>query len=274
MDQNKAPKQKTLAMISTLPLQVLKQPLLGRELHQRYDEYGIIQVFDDGNKRYLSFGTADEQSCQLLARPNQPQHDYSRAMISVLNVMSAAPSRVAILGTGGGLLARALFEHLDDVVIDAVDLRQAVIQVAYQYFGLPRSSKLKTHALSAHDFIAQAPDNHYELLFSDLYLADGLDLQQLQTTFIEHCQRVLQEDGWLVLNLWKEHRENGVMLPLLRQYFLTVMHATTTDGNWIIWASNTKQTIPGKTEARKKAKQLSELFGFNMWRAAKGFYKS
>ena len=38
---------------------------LGKEVHRRYDELGIIQVFDDGNKRYLSFGTADEQSCQL-----------------------------------------------------------------------------------------------------------------------------------------------------------------------------------------------------------------
>ena len=42
---------------------------LGREIHRRYDEFGPLLVFDDGNKRFLSFGTADEQSCQLKKNP-------------------------------------------------------------------------------------------------------------------------------------------------------------------------------------------------------------
>ena len=61
---------------------------LGKELYRYYDEYGPLQVFDDGNKRYLSFGDGDEQSCQLKSDPLQLQHDYSRAMLLVLLFVS------------------------------------------------------------------------------------------------------------------------------------------------------------------------------------------
>ena len=87
---------------------------LGRELHRRYDEFGPILVFDDGNKRYLSFGTADEQSCQLNSAPLQLQHEYARAMAAVLVQFSdaALPTQITLLGTGGGTLAAALHHVL------------------------------------------------------------------------------------------------------------------------------------------------------------------
>ncbi len=85
--------------------------LQGTEIHRCYDEYGVILVLDDGNKRYLSFGTDDEQSCYLKSQPAQPQADYIRAMLLVL--LFVTPSRIISMGLGGGgaehLLASSVF---------------------------------------------------------------------------------------------------------------------------------------------------------------------
>lgn len=251
---------------------------LGHEIHRRYDEYGIIQVFDDGNKRYLSFGTADEQSCQLKSNPNQPQHDYIRGMLAVLTQIST-PKRIAVIGTGGGGLTRILHDYYTETQIDTVDLRSAVIQIAFQYFDLPRSVRLATYTDSADTFLAQQVDKislheeKYDLIFSDIYLADGLSTEQLQREFIDHSRQVLNDDGWLILNLWKEHRgEDGFILQL-HSHFKTVATSTTKDGNWLIQASPKPNALIDTKDCRSRAKILSETLGFNLWQHAKGFYK-
>lgn len=248
---------------------------LGHEIHRRYDEHGIIQVFDDGNKRYLSFGTADEQSCQLKSNPIQPQHDYVRAMLSVL-MQTNAPDRIAVIGTGGGGLTSFLYHNYLESHIDTVDLRSAVIHIAHQYFGLPRSPRLSTHVCSANEFLAkkaQTQDTQYDLIFSDIYLADGLSTEQLNADFLMHSRQLLSNNGWLVLNLWKEHRGEDAFIQQLEQHFSTLTTATTKDGNWLILASPKADALVGKTECRQRAKVLSEQLGFNLWNHAKGFYK-
>ncbi len=246
---------------------------LGRELHRRYDEFGPILVFDDGNKRYLSFGTADEQSCQLNSAPLQLQHEYARAMAAVLVQfpVHALPEHITLLGTGGGTLAATLHHLLPQVHIQAVDLRAAVLQVAYQYFSLPRGPRLITHCCDAADFLRQADANVCDLLIADLYQADGLDPLVLQADFLDACQRHLNTRGWLVLNLWKEHREQTDCLRQLKLRFPTVLQTTTADGNWILWASAAEAA--DKKTAQAMSKHWSPAAGFNLWNAVKGFYR-
>ncbi|WP_430460857.1 spermidine synthase [Thalassolituus sp. LLYu03] len=246
---------------------------LGRELHRRYDEFGPILVLDDGNKRYLSFGTADEQSCQLKSAPLQLQHEYARSMASVL-VQFASLSQVqqvTLLGTGAGTMASTLHHVLADAHIDAVDVRAAVFQVAWQYFGLPRGPRLTTHTSDAGFYLRDAQPGHCDLLIADLYLADGLDPLVLQPDFLKACAGHLSDDGWLVLNLWKEHREQTDCLAHLKALFPLVLQTTTSDGNWILHAS--RAAAASKDGARERAKALAAPLGFNLWNSVKGFYR-
>lgn len=248
---------------------------LGRELHRRFDEYGAIQVFDDGNKRFLSFGTTDEQSCLLLSHPTQLQHEYNRAMMSVLCQfpLDDMPQQALIMGLGGGSLARALLALLPDITLDAVELRPAVTHIAHQYFELPRTPQLKVHHQDALSYLSKPAERSsvYDLIFSDLYLADGLNEQQLDSDFIPRCKQHLSQRGWLVLNLWKEHRDNAALLAQLKAEFTTLMHTTTKDGNWTIWAS--QQPPIAQTEARRHCKHWQASLLFNAWHSAKGFYR-
>ncbi len=246
---------------------------MGREIHRRYDEFGPILVFDDGNKRYLSFGTADEQSCQLKQAPFQLQHEYARCMAAVLLQFDdwQRALSITLLGTGGGTLATTLHQLLPQACIRAVDIRAAVLQVAHQYFALPRSPRLQPQVTDAQQFLQQADAAQAHLIIADLYQAGGLDPLVLQADFLDACQRHLQPDGWLVLNLWKEHREQTDCLLQLKQRFVTVLQTTTADGNWILWASRAAAT--DKKAAQIRSKALSPAAGFNLWNAVKGFYR-
>jgi len=247
---------------------------LGREIHRRYDEFGPLLVFDDGNKRFLSFGTADEQSCQLKKNPLILQHDYARAMLGVviqfpdLNKIK----NVTLLGTGGGTIATVLHERLPQAEINAVDVRAAVFQVARQYFSLPRGARLKTFTMDASHYLAGSDEGLCDLLITDLYQADGLDPLVLQKDFLQLCAGHLNEEGWLVINLWKEHREQTDCLQHLKAIFPTLLMNTTTDGNWIIWASRC-QTVLSRHEAGQKCKKLAEFLEFNFWGQVKGFFR-
>lgn len=248
------------------------------EIHRCYDSWGLIQVFDDGNKRYLSFGTTDEQSCLLKSKPAQLQHDYSRAMAALLTLfhVEQAPQQITLLGLGGGSMARSLLDWLPQAQINAVDLREAVGRVARQYFGLPRDPRLQLTFMDAGLYLETHADRQCQWLISDLYLSTGLDQQQLHEQFLDRCHRHLAPGGWLVLNLWREHREHGDWLNQLKVRFPTLLHNTTKDGNWIIWARKpapTERPLADSRTIREQAQLWSERAGFNLWQVARPFLK-
>lgn len=254
----------------------------GKERHRRYDEYGAIQVFDDGDKRYLCFGSADEQSCLLRTRPEQLQHEYARAMLAVLALMDEADAPdpdwpVTLLGLGGGTLASALLAVCPTARITAVELRKAVVLVARQYFSLPRTPCLRVEVMDAGAYLRLHNTARARLLVSDLYLADGADTQQLQQDYMDACWHHLADGGWLVVNLWREHRDQASWLKALKQRFGQVLHATTSDGNWIVWAQKKELVVElpvqQKTQIRQRCKSLSVAAGFNVWRSVKPFLR-
>lgn len=245
-------------------------PIPGKEIFRSYDQYGPVQVFDDGNKRYLAFGNDDEQSCQLKAQPAQLQHEYTRAMLLAL-LFNPTPQSALLLGLGGGALASCLHHHIESIEINAVELRRTVIDIAYSHFELPRSPRLNTLKADANDFLLEleyrnAIDDaaeYYELIFSDIYNADGIDDQQLQESYLDQCQQALSQNGWLVLNCWNQHRSGNGLLESLKERFADIRMCTTQTGNWIILAGLEPSNYSDK-QLLKRARELSQQLGFSL----------
>lgn len=234
--------------------------LQGKEIYRSYDEFGAVRVLDDGNKRYLAFGDHDEQSCWFKHDPYLPQHDYVRTML--LALLFCNPKQSISLGLGGGSLNSCLHFHYPELKQQVIELRPAVIEVAYRYFQLPRSKRLEVQNLNAVDYLQAPTGKKADVLFSDIYTVDGLDEQQLQPEYLRRCHDLLKPEGWLVLNCWREHRESG-SLNTLRQLFADIRTCTTQDGNWIIFAGKTPSRFSNK-QLKANAQQLSQKFGFAM----------
>ena len=233
----------------------------GKEIYRGFDHIGPLVVIDSAEYRYLSFGQQDEQSCQLKSAPEVLQHEYTQAMC--LAFLFTAPKNIIVLGLGGGCLVTAVHHCFADVKIRAVELRRQVIDLAYQYFRLPRSKRLQVIEADANDFIVDTTQKKTDILFADMYTAEGVDSRQTAVDFINHCHQRLKTNGVLVLNCWQEHRYNDSLQQTLQQLFSDIRVCSTASGNWIIIAS--KATImTSNKELKLQAQKLSARLGINL----------
>ena len=237
--------------------------VLGKEIYRTYDEYGPIQVFDDGVKRYLAFEEDDEQTCVLKANPAQIQHEYTRAML--LSLLLVDPREVLLLGLGGGSLATCLLGYHPELNLRAVELRRAVIKIAKKYFYLPKTDRLTVFEDDAGQYLLGDAVSPAQLILADMYGADGLDPQQLTHWFLERCHELLTDDGWLVLNCWNDHRRDKENLRVIGGVFAEVRVSTTTSGNWIIFAGKRKNTLNDK-QLVQRAKELGTTLDYSVSR--------
>ncbi|MBK8973367.1 MAG: spermine synthase [Hahellaceae bacterium] len=199
------------------------------------DEWGEILVVSHKRQRILTFDARNEQSSMDIKRPHYLQHDYTQAMM--LGLIFAEAKSVVILGVGGGCLLRALHYAFPHLPIQAVELREKVVEAAEHFFGLPQAPHIDLIIGDAQDWLAQAAPASASHLFADLFLADGFVDYQLHRRFISHASRTLTEDGCLILNLHHQPNPSSDFVCLLRAYFPSLFWANVDSGNTLLFAS-------------------------------------
>lgn len=234
--------------------------LPGQEIYRGYDEYGAVRVLDDGEKRYLAFGDLDEQSCCLKHQPLVPEHEYVRAMLLVL--LFAEPKQVISLGLGAGALNSCLHGRFAGCKQQVAELRPEVVEVAHRFFQLPRGKRIQIHTMDALGFLRNVETRKADIIFSDIYGAEGLSEQQLGEEYLELCAARLKPGGWLVLNLWREHQGPETLERLL-PYFGALYGCHTQSGNWVVFAAE-DDPEPSQNQLEKRARQLSQQLDFSL----------
>lgn len=230
-------------------------------LYSTRDNLGPIHVLENGKTRVLSFQDGDEQSKMNLAQPWVLQHEYTQAMLIVL--LFKQPKRVTILGLGGGCLLTALQHLVAGIHINAIELRQEVIDIAYQYFQLPRSKRIQIFHQDANVYIRQKPERKVDVFFTDIYHTQGMDESVLKAVFIERCAEQIKDDGWLILNCWSEHTNHPELIESLQHHFIDIRGVNTGTGNWVIFACKQWQDI-SDTQLKSQAQKMSSELGFNL----------
>jgi spermidine synthase len=173
-------------------------------IHRSHDEYGTIEVIEDGGQRSLHFGSDPKQSSMFLHDPWRLALSYTRAMMAPL-LFNPQPQRILLLGLGGGSLAKFLLHHIPDCHIDAVELREKVVKLAYGYFQLPEDERLNVVIDDASVFVRMSDHtrfSNYDLILVDAFEAKGISRSVCGISFYDHCRERLASDGLLSMNLW------------------------------------------------------------------------
>ncbi|MBF0263818.1 MAG: hypothetical protein HQL46_00985 [Gammaproteobacteria bacterium] len=165
------------------------------------DSLGDIYVYEQELQRILTFGNQIEQSRLNIQSPHQLQHNYTQAMLLSVLLVDKLDSSL-ILGLGGGALLRTLHFLFPSMDIHAVEYRQAVLNVAWDYFMLPKSSNTHYYCDDAISYLYK-DEQQYDLIFSDLYLSDSVSAVQNDDTFYQQCKEHLSAQGILVINQWE-----------------------------------------------------------------------
>ena len=198
-----------------------KVRLIGQELYRIEDELGTILVSERGNKRLLSFGSLLEQSCLLLNKPYYLMHEYTQTML--LGLLFAEAQRITILGLGGGAFVHCLSHYFPHLTIQAIEIRKAVIDIAYEWFNLPNHDNLTVINADANEYVSTLTPNSSDIIFSDLYEADGMSACQAQEDFLSSSCLALSEPGCLVLNLHQLPSRDSKLLKTLERLFCEIV---------------------------------------------------
>lgn len=216
-------------------------PMVNRnEIFRTADEQGTIIVYEFKTFRIMTFDSLFEQSKASIGNPLYIDHEYIQAML--LPLLHMNPKHATLLGLGGGCLASCLYCVFQDVQLVAVEWREAIIDIAYNYFDLPRDERLQVKHQDAAVWLDNAPDNSSDMIFSDLYHALTMNELQLEKEFFENCHRVLTDHGWLALNFHKLPSADSLAMNNLCQLFPSVFMLHVNTDNWVLIAC--KQEMP------------------------------
>lgn len=204
--------------------------------------YRNLAVEDEGDRLCLRFDAAREslwQSCLDKDDPDRLLFDYTQMSFIGL-VLQPHPQRVLVAGLGGGSIPRAFLRLYPDVVVDAVEIDPAVIEVARQYFSLPTDPRLRVHERDARVFVKAAKRDGvtYDYIVLDAFTGEYIPEHLMTREFLEECKALLSPGGVLVANTFSRSRlydSESRTYQAAFGWFLNVKHGAT---NRIVLAQN------------------------------------
>ena len=209
----------------------------GDLVYQSTDEHGVIEVVDYKKIiRSLHFGNETQQSGMYLYNPVNLLHPYTQAMLSITALQE--PESVLILGVGGGSMIKYLLHYFNHVVIEAVELRQAVVDVAHDYFDLPiNNNRLVVHVDDFKNYLNVASNDarQYDLILIDLFSVDNNTNIAIQLDEqIKLIKSLLTDNGTLAINVLSGSIDALSSLEELKTVFAGTVYEIPVDGANII----------------------------------------
>ena len=226
------------------------------ELFRVEDSYGLLRVTQRGDKRILSFGSGLEQSSMYMNKRHYLSHEYTKIML--LGFLFTDAKNISILGLGGGGLAHCLLHYFPQCKINIIELRQLVIDIAHDWFELPKKDSLKIYCIDAYDYLQSQNRESTDLIMSDLYVADGMSQVQAQVSFIESSYKVLNEQGCLVVNFHHLPEADSLLMQKIHGLFNTVFICDVFKGNKVIFCCKRTEKI-ALSELKLKVKALVKI---------------
>lgn len=182
----------------------------GDVICRRQDEYGEIIIGEEGNKRTLYFGEGIIQSTIQIDRPDLLLEDYNEAMLCGL-LFESDPEAILLIGLGGCSLVHFLLKAFPDCAMDVVEIRQQVIELSKDFFGLPAdNANLRIFHAAGEDFIShRKPDSRkYDLIIVDAFDETGPAASLLDRDFLSSCRMQVNKNGVFIMNLWNSPRHD------------------------------------------------------------------
>lgn len=172
----------------------------GKCLHRQRGESGLIQVWQQNNRRSLWFDDVILQTEIYVDDPAVLPNPANRAMLAHL-MFGQQPERVLLVGCGGGGIARWFNARSPHTWGDAVEYDPEVTQIAREWFDFPGpQSQWRLHTTDARDYLERV-STPYDFILVDLEEQQYSPQWLTAPPFLQQCHRALTPTGVLTLNL-------------------------------------------------------------------------
>lgn len=174
-------------------------------------------VFDEDETRSLHFDVHTIQSVMLKSDPDSLVLGYTRTMMGFL-LFNPSPERIAMIGLGGGSLAKYCAKYLPDAHFTAVEINPQVIAIREQ-FNIPADSD-QFHVMRADgaEYVANKAEK-VDVLLVDGFDESGQPAKLCSAGFYDNCYAKLEEGGVMVVNLHGSNTKFGTFTSRVRESF-------------------------------------------------------
>ena len=251
-----APKRWITATFALLVL-TLSLPGFAKVLHEERSVYTRIIVEDERNLRCLKFTLVRENSRQTCMDRNDPQRlvfDYAKMTLSAL-LLKPDPERILIIGLGGGTLPNALRDILPSAVIDTVEIDEAVVRVAKQFFSFVEDEQNRVYVQDARVFGKRAAlrGEQYDLIILDAFDGEYIPEHLMTVEFLSEMRGLLSDDGVLVANTFASSKLYDYESATYAEAFGGFLNfRLPTSGNRVILVPQAKLDIDARTPLDRK----------------------
>ena len=251
-----APKRWITTMFALLVL-ALSLPGYAKVLHEERSIYTRIIVEDERNLRCLKFTLVRENSRQTCMDRSDPQRlvfDYAKMTLSAL-LLKPDPERILIIGLGGGTLPNALRDILPSAVIDTVEIDEAVVRVAKQFFGFVEDEQNRVYVQDARVFGKRAAlrGEQYDLIILDAFDGEYIPEHLMTVEFLSEMRGLLSDAGVLVANTFAGSKLYDYESATYAEAFGGFLNfRLPTSGNRVILVPQAKLDIDARTPLDRK----------------------
>ena len=174
-------------------------------------------VYQTLSTKALHFSICEIQSRMQTLRPDALDLDYTRTMMAAL-LFNSRPDTLAMIGLGGGSLAKFCYRHLPDTRIKVVEINPHVIALRDEFQVPADDDRFKVRRGDGADFV-RFPPYKVDVLMVDGFDSDGQPPALCSQRFYDNCHEALQPDGLLVVNLHSGHRHYDSFVSRIRRSF-------------------------------------------------------
>jgi spermidine synthase len=225
-------------------------------------------ICEDNGELSLHFNFPTIQSRMRKAAPERLVLDYTRTMMGFL-LLQPKPQRIAMIGLGGGSLAKYCRHKLPDADFTAIELAAEVIALRDEFEIPPDGPNFRILCGDGAEYVRSDAEP------SDVLLVDGFDCggqpeQLCSAAFYDYCYDKLNEGGVLVVNLCADDTGYGAYVGRIRDSFsekIIVVEAEEGE-NKIVFAQKGGTFPPGFSELAERLRTLETAHPVDLDRTA------
>lgn len=189
----------------------------------------------------LHFGSDFIQSQMVVDEPDTLALAYTRTMMS-FEVFLPRPREIALIGLGGGSMAKWCHRHHPQARLLAVEINPHVIAVRKTFGVPPDGRRFRILCEDGAKFVAKPPRS-FDVLLIDCCTSDRLPLQLCSQAFYDHCREAMTSNSLMVVNLcWR--KDARIISRIRKSFDDQVLLSTDTNGNTVVFACKGKLLWP------------------------------
>lgn len=174
-------------------------------------------VYEAHGLKALHFSIHEIQSRMQTERPFALELEYTRAMMAFL-LLKPAPATLAMIGLGGGSMAKFCHRFLPQTRIQVLEINPHVIALREAFEVPADDERFTVHQADGAEFV-RLPPYRQEVLLVDGFDDQGQPPALCSQRFYDDCLEALEDEGLMVANLHAGHRHFDAHLARIERSF-------------------------------------------------------